>query len=144
MTPQALAAALVLLIFLAGIYAEQAISATRSKFGLGLFNPLTVEMKLTNRVASRYKADQVVRDDDVSESGDKHITIKRLNTALKKGAVDVRKDLLGCYETVARAKNNFERMEHVLDMLVSHKRAIAVGILCTCGLLALYGPGPEK
>jgi hypothetical protein len=73
-----------------------------------------------------------------------HISIKGLNDALRKGVTDVRKDLVGCYKTVAGAKDNYDRIERVLDVLVSHKRSVAVGILCMGGLSSLYGRGPEE
>jgi hypothetical protein len=139
-----LTAALVLLIFLSDIHAEQSITAAQSKFGLRLINPLSVGLKLTNPVANRHNADQVGREDDDSRNRDMNISIKSLKDALRKGVVEVRKDLVGCYKSVAGAKDNYDRMERVLDVLTSHKRSVAVEILCMCGLFSLYGPGPEE
>lgn len=63
---------------------------------------------------------------------------------LKDGASDVKKELVSSYKIVAGARNNYERIEKVVDVIVSHKRAVAIGIICGAGLYSRVVISPEK
>jgi hypothetical protein len=142
--PRVLQIVLVLAIFFIGVYADQTVTATRSKFGLRLFKPVTAGLKLTRTLGYRHQSEQATRANDVKKKKkDLLFSFNGLDVAVKKGVVNVRSDLVGFYRAMATAKDNYERMELILEAITSHKRTVAVGVLCTCGLYTAFATNPE-
>lgn len=145
----------VVVLLLLGIYvqlsvcSEQKVSKWAPRFGLKLFNTSPtlhfsphMEQK-TNKVngnaASKHNRNGKARSNSALPD-----PINSIAQVLKRNAADVKKDLVLCYRTITGARNSYERIEKTIDVLLAHKRSLAVGIICACGLYSKVAIHPEK
>lgn len=129
---------------------EQKVSKWAPRFGLKLFNPASPTLSFSPYVQQKRDIVDGNSDSMKNNNGRRHLDlalpdpINSIAQVLKRNAEDVKKDLVLCYKTIANAKNSYERVEKTIDVMLTHKRSLAIGIICACGLYSKIAVHPEK